>query len=849
MKKIILTFVVALCTVLPSWAVLQEESLARTLGVLRLELRNNWKKQKSFMARYESQQEMQHKTLVAYMQRSEQIGLMLYSQKSDFTFDIAYSCQQATKLHQELNSTNVPYDLIRDKMRSEMARYDSLIYALEQLPPAIGKAKAKPGNEITDSLLVSAADTIVGDSVIIESIADNDDPFFLNKQEIKDRERCLVYAKALRNNIVRMYNNISRDERYYKHVSEKVHKLNTYAEKKYQELQDNIFVKGGKNYFSILMSMSRQWRQVQMDFHEKYTPIKESDSRYSEWRGPGLLFSSVFMTFYIIVGMLLSWLIIRWLVPKRFRSEKFIAKRPAIIMAVGMFIFIIAIFIIRSSFDRNVIRMSTGLMINIAWLTEVVLISLIFRLKSNQIRKGVEMYTPFIILSLFAIMCRIVLMPNSMLNLFFPIVLLLCTIWQLKTVRKLSNNLPFSDRIYCSISTFVIVVSTLISWYGYTLLSVQITIWWTFQLAAIQSITCFFDILQWYERKYIIERVRRNVGEELSNKTILARAKKGDFISTTWLYDFVCIALVPVISVLSVILCIVAAASTFEMTAICRTIFFSNFINEEGVIQISLFKICLVVACFYIFKYLNYATRSFYFYYKRTLDDGTQDFNKTFARNIIQIIIWGTYAIASLVLLKVPRSGLEIIGAGLASGMGFASRGLLENFFYGISLMSGRVRVGDYIECDGITGKVESITYQSTQIVTLDGSIIAFLNSALFSKNFKNLTKNHQYALVKIPVGVAYGTDVEKVRTLLLKALQPLCTQTEDGRDIVSEDNPLAITFSDFGDSSVDLIVAAWLLVDQKYSWCAKAREVIYNTLNENNIEIPFPQRDVHIIQ
>ena len=844
-KRIIVALLAAFYISLPSMAVLQEESLARTLGVLRLELYNNWKKQKSFMARYESQQEIQHKTLVEYMQRSEQISLMLYSQKSDFTFDIAYSCQQATQLYNELQRTNVPYDLIRNRMRDEIARHDSLIYALEQLPPATGKAKKETA--LTDSIVADAADSIIGDSIVVDSVTEVSDPFFLNDQEIKDRERCLMYATALRNNIMRMYNNINRDERYYKHVSEKVKKLNMYAEKKYMELQKSIFVRGDKNYISILASLPRQWRMIKMDFKEKYTPIKENDSRYSEWRGPALLFSSVFMVFYIIVGMILSNVILRWIIPHRFRTDKFRAKRPALIMAVGMLIFIIAILIIRVSVDKSVIKMSTGLMINIAWLTEVVLVSLIFRLKSSQIAAGVKMYTPFIVLSFIAIMCRIVLIPNSMLNLFFPLVLLACSVWQIRVSNAYRDILPMSDKVYCGISTAVLVISTFVSWYGYTMMCMQIAIWWTFQLAAIQSITCFYDLLQWYEKKYIIMRVRNNVNEELSNKEILEKSQKGKFITLTWGYDFVNIALVPILSVVSVIVCIIAAASTFEMTAVCRTIFFTNFINEEGVIQVSLFKICLVVACYYLFKYFNYAARSFYFSYKTSLDDGTQEFNKTFARNIIQIIIWGIYCIAALVVLKVPRSGLEIIGAGLASGMGFASRGLLENFFYGISLMSGRVRVGDYIECDGITGKVESITYQSTQIVTLDGSIIAFLNSALFSKNFKNLTKNHQYALVKIPIGVAYGTDVAKVRQLILDAVKPLCGQTEDGRNIVSPDHPLGVSFSDFGDSSVNLSVVQFVSVEEKFAYAARAKEAVYNALNANNIEIPFPQRDLYI--
>jgi len=849
MKRIFISLLIALVAALPSHAVLKEKSLARTLGVLRLELYNNWKKQKTFMARYEVQQNQQHKKLVEYMQRSEQISLMLYSQKSDYTFDIAYSCQQATKLYEELTHTNVPYDLIRSRLKGELARYDSLIYALEQLPPAI----VKPNNPSTaiDSLITEITDSMRS-AIPAEAEAEtpepiNKEPFFLNGPEIADREKCLLYAKALRNNIVRMFNEISLDKQYYDDVAEKVKKLNHYAERKYGELQRNIFVNGGKNYISILLSLPMQWANMVTDFQDKYMPIKDGDAQYSEWRGPSILFSSVFMVFYIIIGALLSNVILRWYVPKRFRTETYKQKRPAYIMALGILIFIVAIMIIRHSIDKNVIQMSTGLMVNIAWLMEVVLVSLLFRLKGDQIQAGVKMYTPFIVMAFIVIVFRIILVPNSLVNIIFPPILLACTIWQVSTGRKYRKLLPMSDKFYCGVSLAVIIISTIISWYGYTLLSVQITIWWTFQLAAIQSITCVYDILAWYERKYLIPRVRRATQQSFSHAEFMERIQKGEFISHTWFYDFFNIALVPVVGVISVLVCIIAAASVFEMTTFCRTIFFSNFIDEAGVIQISLFKLCLVIGCYFIFKYFNYAARSFYFAYKKSVNDGTQDFNRTLAKNIIQILVWGTYFIAALVLLKVPRSGIEIITAGLATGMGFASKDLLENFFYGISLMSGRVRVGDYIECDGITGKVESITYQNTQITTLDGSVIAFLNSALFSKNFKNLTRNHQYELNKIPVGVAYGTNVSKVRELLLNALQPLCVKTDDGRDIVSPDHPLAITFSDFGESSVDLFVVSWLLVDQKYGWMARAKEIIYNVLNENNIEIPFPQRDIHI--
>jgi small-conductance mechanosensitive channel len=258
----------------------------------------------------------------------------------------------------------------------------------------------------------------------------------------------------------------------------------------------------------------------------------------------------------------------------------------------------------------------------------------------------------------------------------------------------------------------------------------------------------------------------------------------------------------------------------------------------------------MAAALFFIFRYVNYALRSFYLYYRKQLSSDYTAVNKTLARNVIGIFCWGLYIIIVLIIFEVPKDGITIVSAGLATGLGFAMQSILENFFYGISLMTGRIHVGDYIECDGIAGKVESITYQSTQITTTDGSVIAFLNSALFSKNFKNMTRNHRYEFIKIPIGVAYGTDVEQVRQLLIEAITPLCQEVNAaGQPITDTNIPVSVSFSDFGESSVDLKVGVWMLVEEKFGLTARIKEVIYNTLNRNNIEIPFPQRDVHLRQ
>ena len=199
------------------------------------------------------------------------------------------------------------------------------------------------------------------------------------------------------------------------------------------------------------------------------------------------------------------------------------------------------------------------------------------------------------------------------------------------------------------------------------------------------------------------------------------------------------------------------------------------------------------------------------------------------------------------VLLKIPTGAVKVVGAGLATGLGFAMKDILNNFFCGIQLMSGRLRVGDFIECEGVRGRVDSISYQSTQIIATDGSVMAFPNSTLFNKNFKNLTKNHSYELVSIPVGVKYGVDVDAVRKVIKDALQPLLVRDVYGREVVDPNFGIQVRFDDFGDNSVNLTVLQCITVEEHYTYPARAKELIYNALNDNGIEIPFPQRDLHI--
>lgn len=879
MKKL-LVFIILLATCLmPVHAVLKEKDLARTLGVLKAELQVKYEQQQSFMAMYEQQGTQQHQQLVSYMHQCEQIGLMLYSQTTDNTFDMAYACQQATDLYHDLHNRDSKmhqYDKIIARVKQELERYDALIQSLKSMPP-VDKADADSVLTENDSILMQAIDSLQEkkDSLLEvregmekeelmilehggpEDEAESNVPLFLSGQQLKDRAECLKYAETLRENLQIFLEKLDAENTYYKSVSAKVEELNEFARGRYKLLQDNIFVNGGENYFKILRSLPMQIMRVKGAVESKYKPFAGHEQTFSEWRGAMVLFISVFLVLYLALSLLVSYVILRWLLPKRWRGEEFKLKRRMLNNVVGIALFAVIVMFVRSLSERNFIQMGTAQIINMAWLMEVIFLSLYIRLKGEQMRHASRIYMPLMLLSFVVILFRIVLIPNSVVNLIFPPVLLGFCIWQWRVSKRHREQLPMLDIMYMHATSLVMIVACVASWGGFSLMAVQIMIWWTFQLAAIMTVTCIYDLMEMYEERFLFAKLSPDLkekkarGEDVSDE-IQALKKKiqhGDYISVTWIYDLFKLTLVPIFAVASVFFSIYWASRVFEMTSLCESFFRMDIVNQKDLIRISLDRLSAVAALWFVFRYLNYGIRGFYCHYRRKVLAENEMLNLTLARNVIGILCWGIYFIIVLVVLDVPRSGISIVSAGLATGLGFAMQSILENFFYGISLMTGRVHVGDYIECDGITGKVESITYQSTQIVTSDGCVIAFLNSALFSKNFKNMTRNHRYELIKIPVGVAYGTNVEQVRKLLIEVLMPVCLEKNaSGQSITNvEEQPLKVNFVNFGDSSVDLAVCVWMLVEEKVALTGRIKEIIYNTLNANNIEIPFPQRDVHI--
>jgi small-conductance mechanosensitive channel len=211
-------------------------------------------------------------------------------------------------------------------------------------------------------------------------------------------------------------------------------------------------------------------------------------------------------------------------------------------------------------------------------------------------------------------------------------------------------------------------------------------------------------------------------------------------------------------------------------------------------------------------------------------------------RNVVQLLIWGTWLLLTLAYLHISVAWLLAISGGLSTGIGFASKDIIENIYYGASLMTGRIKVGDWIEVDGTMGKVASISYTSTVIESLYGEVITFQNSQLFAKNYKNLTRNHGYVLAAIPFGVAYGSNLKDVTQLVEDAVNGMNHQW------MNPEKKVKSVVYEMGDSSVNFKLFVWADAVKKVYVISDVLKCVYDTLDAHGITIPFPQRDVHLI-
>ena len=767
---------------LPSNAVLKEANLDTTLYMLRTELTNYHIDLEKQNQAAKAQQLAVIQELISIVKQADQNSIMLYSQRNGYIFDMTYACHEATEQFKKFKSKAVPFRQMIKKNNVEVARFDSLINYLYGMSTMFLSEEAQVNRNVDLTLAVN-----------------------IRRQLVEKQKQLQAYVQA------------------YDRTDRKLQALNDYANRRYEDIQNSIFNNGGDNYLRILRNFSMNYKEAKTSVTEKYKPVP---GMMSQWDVRIIFILFGIIIFWGLISIFLNLFTIRIVITQLMkhgmfenRKESFMAKRPCLIMAMTVVTFAVILGIVRMAVTQNFVIMASQLLVEYSWLVGVILISILLRVDNDKIKNTFRIYSPLMLVGFIVIVFRIILIPNGLVNLIFPPVLLLCALWLWNVIGRKHNQVLRTDKTYAFISLAVFGVSTIFAWTGFTLLAVQLIIWWTMQLTCVLTITCCEGWLSVYAKR-----------KKLADKAITDK----------WLYRFIYKVLLPISGVLSFIISIYWAADVFNMSDTTWEIFNKNYIKTSN-FTASLFSISEVACLYFLFNYINITSVDFMRHHFEKADPASAASKIVMFKNVMQVIIWGIWLMIALNVFQVGKSWLLAIFAGLSTGLGFASKDILENIYYGISLMMGRVKVGDYIICDGTRGKVSSISYTSTMLEATDGSVIAFQNSQLFSKNYKNMTKNHGYELDILEVGIAYGSNVKEVKQILIDALMKL--------DCIYQDKGVKVLLKSFDDSCITLRIVVWVNVLTQAIDDATIMECIYDTLNDHNIEIPFPQREITIKQ
>ena len=768
--------------VLPSNAVLKEANLDTTLYMLRTELTNYHIDLEKQNQAAKAQQLAVIQELISIVKQADQNSIMLYSQRNGYIFDMTYACHEATEQFKKFKSKAVPFRQMIKKNNVEVARFDSLINYLYGMNTMFLSEEAQVNRNVDLTLAVN-----------------------IRRQLVEKQKQLQAYVQA------------------YDRTDRKLQALNDYANRRYEDIQNSIFNNGGDNYLRILRNISMNYKEAKTSVTEKYKPVP---GMMSQWDVRIIFILFGIIIFWGLISIFLNLFTIRIVITQLMkhgmfesRKESFMAKRPCLIMAMTVVTFAVILGIVRMAVTQNFVIMASQLLVEYSWLVGVILVSILLRVDNDKIKNTFRIYSPLMLVGFIVIVFRIILIPNDLVNLIFPPVLLLCALWQWNVIGRKHNQVLRTDKTYAFISLAVFGVSTIFAWTGFTLLAVQLIIWWTMQLTCVLTITCCEGWLSVYAKR-----------KKLADRAITDR----------WLYRFIYKVLLPISGILSFIISIYWAADVFNMSDTTWEIFNKDYIKTSN-FTASLFSISVVACLYFLFNYINITSVDFMRHHFEKADPASAASKIVMFKNVMQVIIWGIWLMIALNVFQVGKSWLLAIFAGLSTGLGFASKDILENIYYGISLMMGRVKVGDYIICDGTRGKVSSISYTSTMLEATDGSVIAFQNSQLFSKNYKNMTKNHGYELDILEVGIAYGSNVKEVKQILIDALMKL--------DCIYQDKGVKVLLKSFDDSCITLRIVVWVNVLTQAIDDATIMECIYDTLNDHNIEIPFPQREITIKQ
>lgn len=214
-------------------------------------------------------------------------------------------------------------------------------------------------------------------------------------------------------------------------------------------------------------------------------------------------------------------------------------------------------------------------------------------------------------------------------------------------------------------------------------------------------------------------------------------------------------------------------------------------------------------------------------------------------QRLLYIVAIAIIFVTTLSMLSVPITAFAFLSGAIAIGFGFGAQNIINNFISGWILMGEKpIRIGDFLEVEGVKGTVEEINTRSTRVRRVDGVHMLIPNSKLLENTVINWTLRDKLIRGTVTVGVAYGSDCQKVKEIMLAtANSQQETLSDNGREP-------QVFFQDFGDNALLFEVYFWINSKVEGGLRLVASNIRFEldqAFNQESIVVAFPQRDLHV--
>lgn len=467
---------------------------------------------------------------------------------------------------------------------------------------------------------------------------------------------------------------------------------------------------------------------------------------------------------------------------------------------------------------------------------------LLLREQGSRASKAIRLYAPILFVGFCTIFIRLFFLPDTVLVLItFPI-LLVALIWQAVAFLRCRSGVARFDRIFSLIALVCLLFMALQAMAGYVFIALIIFIWMQAEAMCVIAAFGLHKVLQWYSRHYLNARIAEFVSHH----------ENAHFrpVQITWFYDLILMVGLPVFLIASLPLCTYIALDYFHAGEMCIDYFCTNFYSLQSadgeILKLSVRGLCIVGVLFFIFRYVSHLSTAICSQIisekeqrrGEHIHHGSGKGDKSLVATIIRLTVAALYLASCCIVLAIPTSALTFIFAGLATGIGFAMRDIINNLFYGIQLMAGRLHVGDYIVCGNYRGVVTSISYLTTQMLTEENATVYFTNADLFSNTFQNLTRVSPYETALVTVDIDYGCDIRLAEETLRKAVSSIHKTDRHGREMIAQDD-IHIEVNDLNKDAIRMAVRIGVLAEECTYFLPEIRMAIYESLAAAGIQAP----------